>query len=314
MPKLSKKQKEMLSSSHPITRRWLINEFNRQKEITKTLISKHDYLNIIEGNIYRSWHQDCLSEMKRVKLNICVPDLFEYVADPKINVTKALSEAQKRYARETNKTRQKHIGKMISMLQTLANNEKKLYNEASNALLNGSSHGCLDRIAMDIYTNNEIANEYLLYTKQSIKHYNRLVKLGKKPSIHELYQALDPRSASNVNIHTAQVNIICSTYRQGEDVPEDIKAVCFEHITQCIQYTGYFHINLMEYIFKNDMITEQAFQLFEDSKDIIIKTGMKVMPKSYAHRLAQKKSLYDKPAVELSDSDLRILRIEQMFS
>ena len=311
MKKLSKEQKAMLSSAQPITRRWLMNEFNHNTTVTSKL---YNYLNLIETNVYRSWHQDCLSEMKRIKLNTCVADLFEFVANPKVNLAKALSEAQKRYARETNKTRQKHIGKIISMLQTLATNEKKLYREATNALINGAPLDCLEKIAMEIYTNNEVANEYRLYTKQSIKHYNRLKKLGQQTSIHELYQALDPRSASDVNIHTAQVNIICATYQEGKDVPEDIKAVCFEHIAQCIQYTGYFHVALMEYIFKNDMITEQAFQLFEDTKDIIIKTGMKVMPKAYAHRLAKKKGLYDKPAVELIDSDLRTLRIEQMFS
>ncbi|MBQ9732322.1 MAG: hypothetical protein IJV97_04470 [Alphaproteobacteria bacterium] len=308
---LSKEKKAMLASAQPITRRWLMNEFKKNYSVTNNL---YNYLNLVESNIYRSWHQDCLSEMKRIKLNTCVPDLFDFVANPDVNLAKALSEAQKRYARETNKTRQKHIGKMISMLQTLATNEKKLYRDATNALINGASLDCLDQIAMEIYTNNEVANEYILYTKQSIKHYNRLVKLGRQPSIHELYQALDPRSAADVNIHTAQVNIICATYQEGKDVPEDIKAVCFEHIAQCIQYTGYFHVALMEYIFKNDMITEQAFQLFEDSKEIIVKTGMAIMPKAYAHRLAKKKGLYDKPAVELSDSDLRILRIEQMFS
>lgn len=306
-------KKEMLAKSHPITRKWLIHKF-KTEDISKKLEMEANFLNSVEGNIYKTWHQDCLAEMKRIKLNTCVPDLFEFVADPKVNLAKSLSTAQKMYAKEENKTRQKHIGKMIALLQGLSLNEKKLYQEAGTALVSGERLTCIEKIAKEIATVNEVTNEYRLYTRQSIKHYNRLVKLGRKPSVHELYQALDPRYAVDPNIHTAQVNIVSSTYVEGEDVPAEIKDVCFDYISQSIDYTGYFHVVLMEYIFKNDTISERAFNLFTETESIIRRSGMAVMPKMYAHRLAKRKGLYDKPAVELSDSDLRILKIEQMFS
>ena len=310
---MEKRKKEMLAQAHPITRKWLISLLKNQ-EISVKVEREFIYLNTVEGNIYKAWHQDCLSEMKRIKLNTCVPDLFEFVADPKVNLAKALSTAQKLYAKEENKTRQKHIGKMVALLQGLSLNEKKLYKETTEALSSGEKSTCIERIAKEISTANEVTNEYRLYTKQSIKHYNRLVKLGRKPSVHELYQALDPRSAADPNIHTAQVNIVSSTYTKGCDVPNDIKDVCFDYIRESIKYAGYFHVVLMEYIFKNDTISERAFNLFTEAENVIRHSGMAIMPKMYAHRLAKKKGLYDKQAVELSDSDLRILKIEQMFS
>jgi len=309
-----KKFLSILSQAQPITRKWLYNKLLKNKKLSQKIQNEYQYLNTVESNIYKSWHQNCLAEMKRIKLHSCVPDLFEYVASPKVKLPKALAVAQKKYTRETNKTRQKHIGKMISLLQALAHNEKKLYRKTTEALLKGEKSYCLEKFAAEINTDNELANEYKLYTKQSIKHYNRLKKLGQQPSIHELYQALDPRSASDNNIHTAQVQIICNTYQEGQDVSADIKEVCFEHIVESIQYVGYFHVSLMDYIFKNDMITEKAYNLFCDNKDIIVKTGMAIMPKKYAQKLANKKGLYTKPATELTDSDLRILRIEKMFS
>ena len=305
-------KKNMLAKACPITRRWLVSI--KEEDVDSATINKFNFLNIVERNIYTQWHQQCLAEMKRIKLNACVPELYSFVADPKVNLDKALSVAQKSYAREENKTKQKHIGKMVSMLQTLHRNEKKLYKEATQALLNGEPETCLEDIAMAISNENEVANEYMLYTKQSIKHYNRLLKLGKQPSIHELYQALDPRSATNPNVHTAQVNIVAGTYKEGEDVPTDIKDICFEYIKESIRYAGYFHVILMEYIFKNDEISERAYNLFVETEAIIRKSGMSVMPKMYANRLAKKLGLYAKEVTELTDSDIRILRIEEMFS
>jgi hypothetical protein len=40
---------------------------------------------------------------------------------------------------------------------------------------------------------------------------------------------------------------------------------------------------------------------------------MAVLPHQYAHRLAVKKGLYAKSSAELSDGDIRILRLERMF-
>ena len=41
---------------------------------------------------------------------------------------------------------------------------------------------------------------------------------------------------------------------------------------------------------------------------------MAALPHARAAKLAAKKGLHDKPVAELSDSDVRILRLEKMFA
>ena len=77
---------------------------------------------------------------------------------------------------------------------------------------------------------------------------------------------------------------------------------------------GYLHANLIDYVFKNDRISERAFQLFCDAEKYIRNNGMAVLLKDRATRLAEKKGLYGRPAADLSDSDVRVLRLAKMFS
>ena len=304
-------QRTMLSQAHRITRRWLNEQINNGNFNEKT-VGVYTYLNLVERNIYKAWHQNCLEDMKRIKLQDSLPNLFEFVATPSVTVVAALARARKTYASEKNKTRQKQIGKMVAMLTRLENSEKQLYNEATEQLLAGKTKNVLESLATKIEHTDGILNEYRLYTKQSIKHYTRLQKLGAQPSVHELYQCLDARFAGDADIFTQQVNIVCSTY-DGQDVPANVKDICFNYIVQSLEYAGYLHANLIDYIFKNDEITERAFALFEKADAKIHSCGMSVLPATYAHRLAEKKGLYDKPAADLTDSDVRILRIERMF-
>lgn len=310
--KRTNQQKTMLSRANRITRRWL-NELINNDNFNEKTPGIYTYLNIVEGNIYRAWHQNCLEDMKRIKLQDSLPKLFEFVATPSVTVASALARARKTYASEKSKTRQKQIGKMIAMLTCLESSEKRLYKEACERLLTGETKNVLEDIATNIEHADGIINEYRLYTKQSIKHYTRLQKLGAKPSVHELYQCLDARFAGDADIFTKQVNIVCSTYKEGEDVPADIKDVCFNYIVQSLEHAGYLHANLIDYIFKNDEITERACKLFVDAESKIRATGMDILPSMYAHRLAKKKGLYGKKDADLTDSDRNILHIERMF-
>jgi hypothetical protein len=311
MKKFTSEEREMLSKAAPITRKWLYNFIINGGEINQKLNLFH-YLQLVEQNIYREWHANAIADMKRIKLHDSLPDLFAFVATPAVGVAMALSKAQKCYASEKSKTRQKQIGKMIAILTRLAQSEKKLYREATTQLLIGQIENTLESIAKKLENADASYHEYRLYTKQSIKHYNRLVKLGITPSIHELYQCLDVRFAAEDDIFNKQVAIVYGTYT-GQDVDAPIKDTCFNFIKQSIGVAGYLHANLIDYIFKGDEISERAFQLFCDTADILRKTGMAVLPHQYAHRLAVKKGLYAKSSAELSDGDIRILRLERMF-
>lgn len=312
--KFSEQERTLLSQACPITRRWLIHRLEEEASpLSETTKGIYMYLNLVEENIYRKWHENCLADMKRIKLHDSLPELFAFVADPAVSLPKALSTAQRRYASEKKQTRQKQIGKMIALMTRLDSSEKLLYHEACELLLSGETKNVLEKIAYRIEHADGVLNEYRLYTNQSIKHYNRLMKLGVIPSVHELYQCLDARFAADADIFAKQVNIVCSTYQSGQDVPADIKSVCFEYIVQSLEYAGYLHANLIDYVFKNDEITERAFRLFVDAEKKICEKGMGVLPATYAHKLAARKGLYDKLAAELTDSDVRILRIERMF-
>lgn len=313
MRNFSEQEKKLLSGANPIARYWLAEQLKKRAltdKIRKTFI----YLSLVEGNIYRKWHQNCREDMKRIKLHDSLPELYAYISKPDVSVVKALASVQRRYAKETSKTRQKQIGKMIAKIQRLAYSEKLLYRRATEQFAAGKTTNVLETIAAAIENTDEIKAEKLLFTKQCIKHYNRLTKLGLTPDIDELRLALRPDFVEDTDIFNRQVNIVCSTYHKGMDVPSGIKDVCFEYIKSSIKIAGYFHANLIDYIFKNDEISERAFQLFCDAEKYIRRSGMTALLKNRAARLADKKNLHNKPAAELSDSDVRILRIEKLFS
>ncbi len=311
--KFSPEERELLSKSYPITRKWLKTKLETQT-LYNVLKKRWQYLNSVERNIRIKWHENCLAEMKRLKLHISNETLFKFIADPKVSVTNALAKARKSYPVEENKERQKDIGKMISILQRLADSEKQLYLEATEIIFKEKkTNNVLETIALRIETTDESSSEYTLFTEQCIKHYNRLLKLKITPNIHELKLALNAQLAGNIEIFTSQVNIVCSTYKKGHDVPMEVKDTCFEFIKESISHAGYFHANLINYVFRNDEISERAFQLFIDSEKVIRKNGMQSLPNMYANRLARKKGLHDKPIDKLTEGEKRILKVEHMF-
>ncbi len=306
-------KKKLLKSARPITRKWLFAKLQNQKvdaEIQKSFF----YLNTVEGNIITKWHQNVLHRMVAVKLHAYEPELFEYISKPEVTVAQALAKARKSYAKAISKQHQKQIAKIIAILQQLFDSEKELYDKAGEQLSLGNVENVLENIAAKIEAKDEVSAEYLLYTKQSIKHYNRLLKLKINPSIHELYQALDPRFAGDPDIYTKQISVVLSTYREGEDVDKAVKDICFDFIKDSIKYCGYIHVNLMEYIFKNDEISERAYQLFCDAEKQIRSKSMSVLPAAFADRIAKKKGLYEKTPEDLTAAEIRILKIKEMFS
>ena len=251
-------EKKLLSESYPVSRYWLLKKIEKGDLAANTL-KQHSILNLIEGNIYKTWHKNCLQDMKRIKLHNCLAEEFAFISKPDVSLAKALSTIRRKYAKETNKTKQKQLGKMILMLQRLANSESMLYQQSKQHLDSPNIRAIIERSAKSIETHDELQAENLLFLKQSIKHYMRIVKLGVTPNTAEL--------------------------------------------TICLNAD-----------FSNDEISERAFQLFCDAEKIIKATGMSSLPKTYAAKLARKKKLYNKPAAELTNSDIRILRIERMFA
>lgn len=308
--KLTKDEKTLLSMLQAITRKWLYGALQQGLEIPEERVWA---VNSIEESIYATWHKDCLEEMRKEKLHLSVPELFAQVSDPKVSVIQALKLARRFYTNKAFAARQKHIGKIISKIQRLYDKEKVFYRQSLELMETVSPVEAIKTVAERLGKEDKIEAEYRLYTIQSIKHIRVLISLGYKPSVHELYQALDPRFASDYKIFQKQINLVLGTYTEGQDVPADIKDVCFEFIKESIPRVGYFHVSLMNYVFENDFISDRAFKLFLDAEVSIKKEGMSVLVHKKATDLADALELKNKEDSELSASERNILELIKIF-
>lgn len=309
--KLTPEEKYLQAMLQPIAKKWLYGELQQNNKIPEERIFAVDS---IETNIYATWHKDCLDEMRKEKLHLSVPELFAQVSDPKVSVIQALKLARKSYTNKDFADRQKHIGKMISKIQRLADKEKAFYQQTIELMKTVSPIEAIKTIADRLGKEDKKDAEDLLYTRQSLKHIRVLISLGYKPSVHELYQALEPRFAANSDLYQRQINLVLSTYTEGKDVPADVKDVCFDFIKESIPYAGYFHVSLMDYVFKNDFISDRAFQLFLDVEKYIKSQGMSILVYSKAKKLADSLGLEGKKISELSASEMNILKLVEIFN
>ena len=309
--KLTKDEKTLLSMLQAITRKWLYGALQQGLEIPEERVWA---VNSIEESIYATWHKDCLEEMRKEKLHLSVPELFAQVSDPKVSVIQALKLARKFYTNKNFAARQKHIGKIISKIQRLYDKEKVFYRQSLELMESFSPVESIKTVAGRLGKEDKIEAEYRLYTIQSIKHIRELMSLGCRASAHEYDQALDSRFASDYKIFQKQINLVLGTYTEGQDVPADIKDVCFEFIKESIPYAGYFHASLMDYVFKNDFISNRAFRLFMDVEKYIKEQGMSILVYSKAKKLADALGLERKKISELSTSELNILKLVEIFN
>ena len=309
--KLTPEEKYLQAMLQPIAKKWLYGELQQNNKIPEERIFAVDS---IETNIYATWHKDCLDEMRKEKLHLSVPELFSQVSDPKVSVIQALKLARKFYTNKAFAARQKHIGKIISKIQRLADKEKAFYQQTIELMKTVSPIEAIKTIADRLGKDDKKDAEDLLYTRQSLKHIRVLISLGYKPSVHELYQALEPRFAANSDLYQRQINLVLSTYQKGQDVPADVKDVCFDFIKESIPYAGYFHANLIDYVFKNDSISPRAFQLFMDVEKYIKSQGMSILVYSKAKKLADTLGLEGKKISELSASEMNILKLVEIFN
>lgn len=311
MRKLTKDEKTLLSMLQAITRKWLYGALQQGLEIPEERVWA---VNSIEESIYATWHKDCLEEMRKEKLHLSVPELFAQVSDPKVSVIQALKLARRFYTNKAFAARQKHIGKIISKIQRLYDKEKVFYRQSLELMETVSPVEAMKTVAGRLGKEDKIEAEYRLYTIQSIKHIRVLISLGCRASAHEYYQALDPRFAADSDLYQKQINLVLGTYTEGEDVPADVKDVCFEFIKESIPYAGYFHVSLMDYVFKNDFISDRAFRLFMDVEKYIKSQGMSILVYSKAKKLADSLGLEGKKISELSTSELNILKLVEIFN
>lgn len=313
MKQLNFEEKKILAAAQPITRKFFFNKLQNGSELTPDFVKRFEEINSAETDLYQKWHKKCLSDMKRVKLHLTISELFEQIADPEVNVKQALAIAKRAQRSKKYENKRKQVEKMIDLLQSLAERESKIYYLATERLESNPSAITIALLGNEIGTLGAINSEDLLYLKQSIKHVNCRRALKAPVSVHELYQALEPRFAYMDKIYDQQIQIVVDSCNNDGAIPEDIKDVIFEFIRESAKVVGRMEAKFVACLFKNWQVSNKAFKLFSELEDIIKSNGINYMIACMCERIIERRSLKEKKLTELTDSDLNIIRLCEMF-
>lgn len=120
-----------------------------------------------------------------------------------------------------------------------------------------------------------------------------LIERGASLDQITLGMALMPFASNDTSIYEKQVYLVTKTYTKEKGVPEDVKEITFQFIEYSLRYSKYIHVNLLEYIFLHNNISQEAYELLYRIKDNIKKAGMEAIPYSLAKSVLenQKNSL-----------------------
>ena len=55
--KFTKEQRRLLGQCLPVTRKWLVTQFQKGRKLSKSLRDKVNIFNVIEKNIYQKWQK-----------------------------------------------------------------------------------------------------------------------------------------------------------------------------------------------------------------------------------------------------------------
>lgn len=307
--KFDKETRTFLSNCAPITRRWAVSLLERGKktdEVKRTVRIFH----VTEVSIYSQWIENAIHDMSRIKLNLSMKEWIEKLSLGD-NLDRLLSQARKEYT----KSESKALGKFINRVKRLQEKQKEFYKRGTQMLLSGENFVKVIDLAGEIEKENELFLERELYLKQTIKHIERLNKLGVRESYNNIVQALKPEYAGNPAIFDKQVVIACHTYVNGT-VDPSTKVKVYRFIEESVQYAGYVHANLIQYLMKQDCnmeqrISHETFLLLEKLCPKIKAYGMTSLVSMKLHPLA--KQLKEKEVSQLSESDLYILKLAEMY-
>ncbi len=308
---MEKFKKELLANAGAATRKFFYkNVLSKSNSCDETLFNE---INNVELQTYQKWHQKCLSDMRRVKLHTALPELYDKISTPEVTVKQALALVRRAYASKLYEAKRKQVGKMVSLIQALADRENKFYHMAQDALAAETSAKALAQLAEELSKMGARDSEDLLYTKQSVKHVNSLRAIGVEPSVHELYQALEPRFAYIEKLYDKQINVAILSRAEDGSISDEVKDIIFDFIKESVPTAGYFDIRLIEYIFYHDRISNRAFKLFCDMETLLKRQGIGIMISCRVQTIVKKQGLKDKLISELSESDLNLLKLEEIF-
>lgn len=309
LKKLDKEAKTFLSNCAPITRRWAVDLLVKGKDIEEVKIAVKVF-HVSEVTIYKKWIENTIKDMSRIKLNLSMKEWIEQLVIG-ANLDRLLNRARKEYI----KSESKALGKFINRIKRLQDKEKEFYRRATEMLLAGKSFVKVLDLAAEMETENELFLERELYLKQTIKHIERLNKLGVRESYNNIVQALKPEYAGNPAIFDKQVVIACHTYIDGT-VDPSTKVKVYRFIEESVKYAGYVHASLIQYLMKQDRkmeqrISHETFELLEKLCPKIKAYGMTAIVASKLKPLAE--ALREKEVSQMTESDLYVLKLADMY-
>ena len=157
----------------------------------------------------------------------------------------------------------------------------------------------------------EIDDENCLFILQTLKHIKKLRKLGIMPSFDLLKIALDSRYTDDPELLQEQSYLVNDCYddKNFTDAATSVKNLCYEFIQGSIDTTGYFHPNLVHFLFKGDWVSEKTFRLLLYAKDAVFENGMQALVQLQINKIY----LTIKDKNELSEEDKFIITLAHKY-
>lgn len=306
-------KKKILSTCGPITRKLLHEAYLNGSVDEKTLIEWRD----LEKEVYQRWKDKTYSILDKKGV------LFLYLNCAETDdVSKNYNIIKKLYEREKNKDLEKQLRIVLETLEFYRDQKNKLYELVSKKSKTGITPQILCELQQEIDTINREKKQKkasLKAIKNAIKEASQAFERGETPSIELLKLALDPKASADNDIYAKQVSLVTKTYIVVEknnitqrDVPDEIKKITFNFIKGCAEYASYLHVNLINYIFLNETISEEAFDLLVKMKADITRVGMGILPFANAKSLVEAKGLLNKKNTTAAEK--RLIAIMELYA
>lgn len=305
-------KKKILSTCGPITRKLLHEAYLNGSVDEKTLIEWRD----LEKEVYQRWKDKTYFILEKKGV------LFLYMNCVETDdVSKNYNIIKKLYEREKNKDVEKQLRIVLETLEFYRDQKKNLYRLASQKSKTGITPQILCELRQEIDAINREKKQQktsLKAVKTAIKEACEAFERGETPSIELLKLALNPEASQDNGIYADQVVLVSKTYVtikegtiQTKDVPQEIKEVTFEYIKKSAEYSKYMHVVLINYIFLNNTLSEQAYDLLVKMKADITKVGMGILPFANAKSIVEAKGLINKKRKTAAEK--RLIAIMELY-
>jgi hypothetical protein len=305
-------EKKFLASCGPITRKLFHQAFLKQ-EVEKETVLEWDQL---EKKVYNEWKNKTFFMLQKKGV------LLLYLScTQNDDISKNHNVIKRIFQREQDEQKRLNLHTILETLSFYREQKKKLYELASHHANIGITPNILCKLRKEIDAMNKEKKEKkhsIKAVKTAINECISVFSKGGIPNVDLLRTALDAKASENNDVYAKQVGLVTKTYIvvdnknvSKKDVPEEIKSITFEYIKDCAKYASYLHVNLINYIFLNENISEEALELLKKIKSDLIKCGMAILPYANAQTIIKSKKLLSKKT--LTDAEKRLIKVMELY-